>query len=57
MTVRISKQRNKPSREKSIRMGNPNPKQDRPSVITTLVVIGFGIGWLARLSVTLSITQ
>jgi len=32
-------------------MGNPNPKQDRAGVITALVVTGFGIGWLAGLSV------
>ena len=33
-------------------MGNPNPKQDRTGVITALVVTGFGIGWLAGLSVS-----
>ena len=33
-------------------MGNPNPKQDRVGVIIALVVTGFGIGWLAGLSVS-----
>ena len=44
--------RSKHSKEKSLRMGNPNPKQDRAGVITALVVTGFGIGWLAGLSIS-----
>lgn len=33
-------------------MGNSDSKQTRAGVITALVVTGFGIGWLAGLSVS-----
>jgi hypothetical protein len=52
MTVRVSKQRNKSSSEKSIPMSDSGSTQTRIEVPIALVVIGLGIGWLAGLSVS-----
>jgi hypothetical protein len=52
MTVRRSSNATKSSSEKSIRMGLSETTKTRLGVIAALVVTGFGIGWLAGLSVS-----
>lgn len=53
--VRVSKQRNKASSEKSIAMSDSGSQQTRSKVSIALAVIGLGIGWL-RVPIALMVT-